>query len=80
MSNATWEGWGNWTQHPWLAIMDYMKEAPILFNLKYVGKPTSADNDLVITILAVGIAFIAVTIATLVIRSWQSKRLHEKKE
>ena len=80
-SSGKWTNWGNWTEHPGLAIDHFWGETPIFFRLKWIGPPDSGDSLLAIIIAVAVIA--AVAIAVIIImraRKTEEKKMLEKEE
>jgi len=65
-----WTNWGNWSEHPGLAIDYYWGEVPLLNHIRYIGGETSSDWTAAIVI---GGAIVAVVVATVYVRARRKK-------
>ena len=60
-SEIRWTNWGNWTQHPNLAIDYFWGDNPLLYHIKYVGGGGGAI-DWGTTTLIIGVAIAAILV------------------
>ena len=57
--NDTWQGWGNWTEHPGLSVNAVWGSNPLYIDLEPVARSTSALSSefaLTLALVAVGVA------------------------
>jgi len=75
--NDTWTNWGDWEEHPGLAIDHFWGAAPIFFTIKYQGGDDGTTIDpLTAAIAATIVAAAIAVIATLIfMRKRKQKRL-----
>ncbi|MDH4123052.1 MAG: ABC transporter substrate-binding protein [Thermoplasmata archaeon] len=77
-----WTNWGNWTEHPGLAIDHFWGESPLFYHIKWSGSSAPGTGDpLPIIIAVVVIAGIAVaTIWMMMSKKKKMKELLEEEE
>lgn len=82
MNNETWEGWGNWTEHPGMTIDAFWTENPLFWHIKYKEKSTAATGDLTGIIIGsiVVVAIIAAIAATVLLRKKKTRMMLEEEE
>ncbi|MEM2839202.1 MAG: ABC transporter substrate-binding protein [Thermoplasmata archaeon] len=81
LNNLRWTNWGNWTEHPGLAIDHFWGEAPYFFQIKWKGEP-DVTGDITGLIIAgiVILALVAVIASVVLLRKRKEKRLLEEEE
>jgi multisubunit Na+/H+ antiporter MnhC subunit len=81
MSNATWEGWGNWTQNPGMTLDCFWCENPLYFSLKYKEKAEQTLDPIVIILASTVIVVIVVAVvATVLLRKKKERKMLEEEE
>ncbi|MEM4262282.1 MAG: hypothetical protein QXY98_00915, partial [Thermoplasmata archaeon] len=81
MNNQTWEGWGNWSQHPGMTEDAFWSENPLFWHLKYKEK-TEVPIDPVAILLAsiVIVVIIVAVVATVMLRKKKKQQMLEEEE
>lgn len=82
LNNVRWTNWGNWTEHPGLAIDHFWGEAPFFFQIEWKGTSADVSGDNTGTIIAgiVLIAIIAAITSVIFLRKKKEKKLIEEEE
>jgi peptide/nickel transport system substrate-binding protein len=80
-SEVRWTNWGNWTQHPGLAIDYFWGDNPLLYHIKYIGGGGGAiDWGTPTLIIGVAVAAILVIYARIRKRRGEESTLSEEEE
>ncbi|MEM4264608.1 MAG: ABC transporter substrate-binding protein [Thermoplasmata archaeon] len=75
MNNQTWEGWGNWTEHPGTCFWNTRCASPLWFNLTPVEKASAFVLDAAdyLAILAFAIGLIVIVAIAIQYRNYAEK-------
>ncbi|HUW42900.1 MAG TPA: ABC transporter substrate-binding protein, partial [Thermoplasmata archaeon] len=68
-----WTGWGNWIQHPGLAIDHHWGETPLFYHIKWQSEASSSSSPFVI-VAAIGVSAVVAAFAVLVAMKAAKKR------
>jgi len=78
---ARWVGWGNWTQHPGLAIDHYWGETPLFYHIKWQYETPQQPPFPFVTVAVIGVSAVVVAFAALVaMRAVKKRKMKEIKD
>jgi len=80
LNEIRWTNWGNWTEHPGLAIDHFWGETPFFFHIKWKGVETQQDTTGPIIAGIVVLAIAAAVATVIVLRKRKEKKLLEEEE
>jgi len=79
--SGKWVNWGNWTQHPGLAIDHFWGETPLFYNIKYVGPVGGGGDTPMLIVAGVGIAaIVAAAAAMMIMRKRKTQSMLDEEE
>jgi ABC-type oligopeptide transport system substrate-binding subunit len=79
--NANWGNYGNWTQHPGLAVDHFWGETPLFYHIKWVGSEGTNGDMTALIIAGIGIAaIIAAAAAMIIMRKRKNQKLLDEEE
>ena len=81
INNESWEGWGNWTQHPGMTEDAFWSENPLFWHVKYKEKQEVPIDPMAIILASIVIVVIIVAVvATMVLRKKRKQQMLEEEE
>ena len=73
-ATGRWTGWGNWTQHPGLAIDHFWGETPLFYHIKWQYETPPPPPFPFLTVAAIGVSAMVAAFAVLVAMKAAKKR------